>query len=187
MMFLMCLEGRGGQRTLEHAIYWLHRSYHQGYVPAYNSLGYCYMFGYGVEVDQDKAVKLFEKGAERGHRDAQHHLSVCYEEGMGVVSNKTKAAYWKQQYEGNSGPVITGDHDSLDLKAVIELAPISVRKCENPVEVMARLSLQHIAMSYLVGFPLYLKDANLALSFFVEAEKRIPRPLMEFAKKIYLS
>nr|WP_315253381.1 tetratricopeptide repeat protein [uncultured Duganella sp.] len=180
-MFFMCKEGEGGKSNMEHAIYWLHRSVSQGYVPAFNSLGYCYMFGYGVEVDPGKAVKLFEKGAESGHSEAQNNLSLCYEQGVGVVSDEAKAAYWRQRYEDNSGPTQTSDHEPPDLKAMLDLSPLSIRKCANPWEVLGRLWSQHIAMSYLVGLPTYAKNANLAFSYFAEAERRIPRSLREFS------
>ncbi len=48
------------------------------YPNALNSLGYCYLWGYGVEQDKIKAVDLFTKTAKKGYSQAQNRLAYCY-------------------------------------------------------------------------------------------------------------
>lgn len=50
-----------------------------GYIPAKIKLAWSYLFGEGVELDLDKAKKIFEELAEDGNADAHavRFFSVC--------------------------------------------------------------------------------------------------------------
>lgn len=57
-------------------------------------LSVCYYYGYGVEKDEEEAVKWSKKAAEQGHVDAQCKLGHCYYSGIGVKKDKKEAAKW---------------------------------------------------------------------------------------------
>lgn len=44
------------------------------YLPAYINLGFCFMYGHGVEKNSQRAEYWFRKAAERGHPSAQNQL-----------------------------------------------------------------------------------------------------------------
>ncbi|MDE6027743.1 MAG: sel1 repeat family protein [Muribaculaceae bacterium] len=54
-------------------------------------LGYCYLNGYGVENDNEKAATLFTKSSLKGIRAAQHNLGCLYFNGLGVEQDQAKA------------------------------------------------------------------------------------------------
>ena len=63
-----------------------------------------YYKGKGVDVDLEKAAKLFEKSAKQGNAKAQNRLGIMYENGEGVDKNLKNAAAWytkaaKQGYD----------------------------------------------------------------------------------------
>ena len=62
----------------------------------------CYMQGIGVEKDEGKAFKWFEKAARQGHVQAQYTLGLCYEEGRGVWPSHTSAEKW-YKYAADQG------------------------------------------------------------------------------------
>lgn len=46
-------------------------------------LGICYEQGWGVEVDECKAVSLYTQSAQYGHDGALYNLAVFHEYGLG--------------------------------------------------------------------------------------------------------
>ena len=51
----------------------------------------CYYEGYGVDVDYNKAVELFQKAIESDDPNAYYNLARCYFYGRGVEQNVDKA------------------------------------------------------------------------------------------------
>jgi len=51
-----------------------HRAAGLGHAGAYNSIAYCYHYGYSVEVDKKKAEHYFELAAMLGNETARHNL-----------------------------------------------------------------------------------------------------------------
>ena len=56
----------------------------------------CYEYGEGVEVDLEKAYKLYLESAKQGNKQAILNLASCYENGKGVKKNLGMA---KELYE----------------------------------------------------------------------------------------
>lgn len=54
-------------------------------------LGWCYLKGYGIEKDFDKAVYWFQEGIEQDYAEAYRGLGVCYMFGDGVPQDFAKA------------------------------------------------------------------------------------------------
>ena len=70
------------------------RNAEQGSDDAQYKLGFMYQNGYGVEQNDEEAVRWYLKAAEHGNVDAQFNLGVMYENGYGVEQNKNTAAEW---------------------------------------------------------------------------------------------
>ncbi len=66
----------------------------QGNAEAQYELGECYLWGYGVDVDEAEAIKWYRKAAEQGHADARYILGEFYYNGIGVNKDLTEAAKW---------------------------------------------------------------------------------------------
>ena len=62
-----------------------------GDVEAQSFLGETYLYGFGCDIDGDKAFFWLSKAAEAGNSSAIHHLSVCYRDGLGVRKDPIKA------------------------------------------------------------------------------------------------
>lgn len=63
----------------------------QGHVSATFNLGNLYANGRGVEVDIDRALRLFGEAAAAGSREAKLNLGVMYDLGQGVEQDFAKA------------------------------------------------------------------------------------------------
>ena len=58
--------------------------------------GLCYLYGFGFPLDNKKAFKIFQKGAETGDSKSQNNLGYCYDGGLGVKKDYKKAMkYYK--------------------------------------------------------------------------------------------
>ena len=57
-------------------------------------VGYCYMYGIGVEQKYDEAFKYTSIAAKYGDEAAMSNLGRCYEYGYGVQIDKTAALNW---------------------------------------------------------------------------------------------
>lgn len=66
----------------------------QGHAKAQFNLATLYDGGYGVEIDQEKAVKWYQKAALQGHIKAQHLLALSYCLGSGLIQDFKKCAFW---------------------------------------------------------------------------------------------
>ncbi|CAH0728616.1 unnamed protein product, partial [Brenthis ino] len=63
----------------------------RGYLPAKNKLAWSYIYGEGVELDVEKAKKIFEELAEEGNADAHAGMGFLYATGIGVPVSQAKA------------------------------------------------------------------------------------------------
>jgi TPR repeat protein len=64
---------------------------------AMSSIGEAYLYGYGVEEDNAKAMEWYEKAANLGHRFAMFQLGWQYEEGEIVEQDYAKALKWYEK------------------------------------------------------------------------------------------
>ena len=62
-----------------------------GEVNAISWLGYCYIWGFGVERNYTKAVQYLEGAIALGDAQALHWLGTCYEKGYGVIQDEVYA------------------------------------------------------------------------------------------------
>lgn len=69
----------------------------KGHARAQFNLATLYDGGYGVEIDQVKAVKWYKKAALQNHTNAQHLLSLSYCLGSGVLQDFKKCAFWAKK------------------------------------------------------------------------------------------
>lgn len=65
-----------------------------GYLPAWNDLGSCYLYGDGPKKDSARAFQLFQYTADRGNINGQVYLADSYLKGIGVEKDLEKAIYW---------------------------------------------------------------------------------------------
>jgi TPR repeat protein len=70
----------------------LHDHSKQGDANAQCALGACYANGDGVDVDMDRAARLYGRAAKQGFAAARYNLGTCYANGKGVKLDKAKAA-----------------------------------------------------------------------------------------------
>ena len=60
-------------------------------------LGFFYRNGvHGLQVDQAKAVELFQRGCELGSASAHFHLAYSYHKGRGINTDMKKAVHYYQ-------------------------------------------------------------------------------------------
>jgi hypothetical protein len=65
-----------------------------GDVSALNNLGYLLYYGLGGAPDQQQAVGLWRRAAERGHSEAQWHLGAAFQEGKALPQSNVEAYAW---------------------------------------------------------------------------------------------
>ena len=58
------------------------------------NLAYCYMMGYGVDVDAKEIAELFKKAAKQENPPAEYYLGWCYENGYGIDADYEQARNW---------------------------------------------------------------------------------------------
>jgi TPR repeat protein len=58
------------------------------------NLGDHYWYGFGVEEDDDEALKYYRKAAELGYADAMNAIAWCYSQGYGVERNLEASYEW---------------------------------------------------------------------------------------------
>jgi uncharacterized protein len=90
------------------------RAANAGSARALNSVGVCYMTGFGLKKKTDpvKAVEFFQRGADAGDASAMLDLANAFAKGDGLEKNDTKAFDWYCKAIEN------GDEDALFLMAV---------------------------------------------------------------------
>ena len=64
-------------------------------------IGDCYMYGQGVKMNKEEAVKWYSKAADLGSYEAIYNLGQCYENGYGVEKNVTAAIFMYKRGIGN--------------------------------------------------------------------------------------
>ena len=70
------------------------REVEAGDAEAQYQLGICYANGYGVTMDQKKAVDCFFDAVAQNHPQALYQLGNCYYYGNGANANREQAKYW---------------------------------------------------------------------------------------------
>lgn len=73
---------------------WCKLALDTGYIRAYNTLGYIYDNGCGVDVDHKEAVRSYLIAANAGYPNAQYNLGISYENGKGVDKDNGIAYKW---------------------------------------------------------------------------------------------
>lgn len=67
------------------------------------NLALMYHRGLGVQMDEKKAVSLYQQSANNGYKLAQEFLAAAYHEGwFGLPRDRQKADYWLSRAEENS-------------------------------------------------------------------------------------
>ena len=76
----------------------------QGYAPAMRVCGHCYMNGWGVAHDEEKAFYWYNAAAEAGDEEGQYNLGMCYFFGEGTEQDPNAAFNWmyKAAESGNT-------------------------------------------------------------------------------------
>ena len=75
-----------------------------GDIFAQNELADMYLYGHGIEEDEEEGVKWLKKSAESGYWRSMDELANCYFNGIGVSQDKLKAIdLYKRVYELGSG------------------------------------------------------------------------------------
>ena len=89
----------------------------EGNASAAYGMGLLYGIGFGVDMDDDLAIKYYGIAAEQGHADAQFNLAVMYQNGWGVPQDEAKANEWYRlaAEQGNTeAQVSLGRYYALD-------------------------------------------------------------------------
>lgn len=91
-----------------------------GNVIAMSNLGYCYLYGRSVPVDEDKALYCFEKASEAGDVNATYKIGDFYMWGKGKIEiDKVKAVqYYDKAYEMGADSSRTDNFDCFNFPDV---------------------------------------------------------------------
>jgi TPR repeat protein/serine/threonine protein kinase len=138
-----------------------------GHVKALNSLGVCYVLGFGVKRNVAKGIELFEQGVAQGEASAMFNFGNAFAKGQGVEQDLRKAL---ELYEKASA---LGDLDAMYLLAIWSLEGTTVvknhsraadllQKCVDGGHVKAP---NHMGICYSSGFGIK-KDYARALELF---------------------
>jgi TPR repeat protein/serine/threonine protein kinase len=138
-----------------------------GHVKALNSLGVCYVLGFGVKRNVAKGIELFEQGVAQGEASAMFNFGNAFAKGQGVEQDLRKAL---ELYEKASA---LGDLDAMYLLAIWFMEGTNVvknhsraadllQKCVDGGHVKAP---NHMGICYSSGFGIK-KDYARALELF---------------------
>jgi hypothetical protein len=83
-------------------------------------LGLLYARGWGVEKDQNEALRWYRKAAEQGDRQAQYNLAAAYFEGDGVPVDYETAYFWLKLRDRGFGVEAVGEFLTPDQRNNIE-------------------------------------------------------------------
>lgn len=98
--------GEGGvPQDYAEAARWLHKAAEQGEVRAQYKLGYMYLLGEGVTLDDATAVSWFRKAADQGDPPAQNMLGTMYDDGVGVPQDYVLAHMWLNLAAATKSPI----------------------------------------------------------------------------------
>jgi TPR repeat protein len=78
------------------AFQWFQLAANAGSADGQYRVGYCYLTGQGVRLDEEQAAKWLRKGADQGDARSEFNLGSCYEKGWGVLLNLDEAKKWYQ-------------------------------------------------------------------------------------------
>ena len=87
MLGNMIIREKVGNKDYQEAINYFEKAKELGNIAAINSLGLCYLHGYGVKKDTNKAILLFKEAASKNYAYAFNNLGAYYEK----IDNKEKA------------------------------------------------------------------------------------------------
>jgi TPR repeat protein len=77
----------------------------QGHAGSQFGLGSLYANGWGVPLDDAKALEWYERAANQGHAEAAYNIGVMYQNGWGVEQSDAEALRWIQMSaEGGHAP-----------------------------------------------------------------------------------
>lgn len=76
------------------AFFWYNKAYEAGSMDACDSLGICYLYGRGVDVDNDKAISYLLISGESGNSYACYNLYKLYADGTNPKHDPALAAEW---------------------------------------------------------------------------------------------
>ncbi len=89
------MEGYGGTIKIDDGISWLLKSTKLNNGKAARKLGQIYMYGkYNQDINTEKAIAWFNKGAESGDTKAMLELSNAYLSGFGIKESHKEAIKW---------------------------------------------------------------------------------------------
>ena len=66
----------------------------KGHKKAQYRVGRCYDKGYGVEENNEEALKWYAKAADQGYYKAEYQMARAYVKGKGVAPDEKKARSW---------------------------------------------------------------------------------------------
>ena len=80
------------------------RSHEMGHVEATYNLGICYHYGFGTDVDLEKAFERYLESANAGYGKGMELVGRFYNQGIYVEKNRRQAEYWLQKAMSSSDP-----------------------------------------------------------------------------------
>ena len=72
----------------------LTQAHDMGHIEAAYNLGICYHYGYGTDVNLEKAFELYLESANKGYGKGQELVGRFYNRGIYVQKDRGKAEYW---------------------------------------------------------------------------------------------
>ncbi|HTC20572.1 MAG TPA: tetratricopeptide repeat protein [bacterium] len=78
------------------AFQWFQLAANAGSAEGQYRVGYCYLTGQGVRLDEELAVKWLHRAADQGDARSEFNLGNCYEKGWGVLLSLDDAKKWYQ-------------------------------------------------------------------------------------------
>ena len=70
------------------------QAHEMGHVEATYNLGICYHYGFGTDVDLEKAFDLYLESANAGYGKGMELVGRFYNQGIYVKQNREQAEYW---------------------------------------------------------------------------------------------
>lgn len=84
------LDQAGEGKDYEESVMWAEKAVAQGCPDGYWTLALAYHHGRGVDEDMDKAIEIYQKGADVGNAPCQHNLGCEYMSGMNLKKDYHK-------------------------------------------------------------------------------------------------
>ncbi len=101
---MKCIYGDGVPENNELAVKLLTQAHDMGHVEATYNLGICYHYGYGTDIDLEKAYELYLESADGGYGKGMELVGRFYNRGIYVKKDRRQAEYWLQKAMGSSDP-----------------------------------------------------------------------------------